>query len=89
MKSNGSTVDGGARARLSLKRIGSKPRTYDSLTFDLDTSGTILRPDLIGRPAHGSRRFVYKVKDLTPRGGEVGYVMDVTFGGSCPRTRST
>ena len=32
-------------------------------------------------PAPGSRRFVFRVKDVTPKQGEADYTLSLTFGG--------
>ena len=42
-------------------------------------------PDVVGRPAPGSRHFTFRIKDKTASNGEAGYVMGLTFGGYCPR----
>lgn len=84
VKAAGITLDGGARTRTRLVRTGNRPKRYDAQTTSLDDVAWRL-PDSIGRPAPGSRRFVFRVKDVTPKQGEADYTLSLTFGGYCPK----
>lgn len=84
VKPNGITLDGGARTKTMLRRTGPKPKTYDPVTTELQDAASRL-PDMTGRPAGDSRRFVFRVKDVTPPRGTADYTLGVTFGGWCPK----
>lgn len=63
---------------------GPEAQLYDPVTTSLELAAGRL-PDSIGRPTTGSRRFIFRVKDVTPPGGTVDYKLGLTFGGFCPK----
>lgn len=72
------------RIRTLLVRQGRHPARVGPVTHEVK-DGNWREPDVVGRPAPGSRQFTFRIKDKTASKGEAGYVMGLTFGGYCPR----
>lgn len=72
------------RIKTLLVRHGRHPARVGPTTHVV-VDGEWREPDVVGRPAPGSRQFTFRIKDRTASTGEAGYLMGLTFGGYCPR----